>query len=124
MSVAGHVENLIENTRNIVRNLKDHFFLRYLEWHKNFESNLTCLYAIYRKLYKTNGKDRESRCMKTMNNVETVVSSFRKVGGDISATSGVCSMSFFWVEIATSQFRGRVHLDRYVCVVGWSSIEA
>lgn len=30
----------------------------------------------------------------------------------------------FRVEIATLQFRGRVHLDRYVCVVGSSSIEA
>lgn len=61
--------------------------------------------------------------MKRINDVETVVLAFESCS-DISATDSVCSMSFFWVEIATSQFRGHVHLDRYVCVVGWSSIEA
>lgn len=61
MDVAGYVGNSIENIRNTAGSFENHFFTLSSVTRKNFESNLTCRRAIYRKLCKTNGKDRESR---------------------------------------------------------------
>jgi len=59
-----------------------------------------------------------------LDNIETGVLAFGKLRCIRGRHGVACSVSSFWVGIATSQLRGHVHLGRYVCVVGSSSIEA
>lgn len=110
MNVVSYSKNLIENVRNIVRSVKDFFFLCYPVWDKDFESNLTCLYrhAICRKLCKTKWQRpliAFAMYMKRTNNVETVVSSFRKVAAIYprQAVSVLCPFSGLRSQLHNSE---------------------